>query len=288
VDLIYRFDPFQPVAISRPGDATAAIEALLSGNRRLVSSIQRMQDATIEGKVDSEPTIVPIDLCSMGLPLFKGMTPDQSPYAMVLGCADARVPIEWVFDQGFNDLFVVRIAGNVVGGDCIGSFQYAVRNLGKSVQMVVVLGHTSCGAVTAAVDSYLSPTDYADIAFSHSLRLLIDRIMIVVRGTANAIKRHYGRHIASHPKYREALIEASIYQNAAITAFDLQRELFAREDRPLKVVYGVCNVGTMQVNALPVASAEVGPNLLQAPSKADEIGPLADEIVQALAATQIL
>jgi carbonic anhydrase len=117
---------------------------------------------------------------------------------------------------------------------------------------------------------------------------LIDRIMIVVRGTANAIKRHYGRHIASHPKYREALIEASIYQNAAITAFDLQRELFAREDRPLKVVYGVCNVGTMQVNALPVASAEVGPNLLQAPSKADEIGPLADEIVQALAATQIL
>ncbi len=288
MDLIYRFDPFQPISVSRPGDATAAIEALLSGNPRLVASIQRMQDATIAGKDESEPTIVPIDLCSMGLPLFKGITPDHSPYAMVLGCADVRVPIEWVFDQGFNDLFVVRIAGNVVGGDCIGSFQYAVRNLGKSVQTVVVLGHTCCGAVTAAVDAYLSPSDYADIAFSHSLRLLVDRVMIVVRGMANAIKRHYGRHIATHPNYRAALIEATVYQNAAITAFDLQRELFATEERPLEVVYGVCNVGTMQVNSLPVASPDAGPTLLPAPNRADAIGPLADEVVQALAATHIL
>ncbi|MEX2112916.1 MAG: carbonic anhydrase [Pirellulales bacterium] len=287
MDLIYRFDPFQPISVSRPSSAESAIEALLTGNLRLVSSIQRMQQATMDGKVDAEPTVVPIDLFSLGLPLFKGITPDQLPYALVLGCSDARVPIEWVFDQGFNDLFVVRIAGNVVGADCIGSFQYAVRHLGKSVQTVVVLGHTSCGAVTAAVDAYLSPSDYANIAFSHSLRLLVDRVMIVVRGMANAIKQHYGHEITTHPNYRAALIEATVYQNAAITAFDLKRELFANHVLPLNVVYGVCNVGTMLVTSLPETATTTEPGLKKAPERADEIGPLGEQIVQALAATEI-
>ncbi len=287
MDLIYRFDPFQPISVSRPGNAASAVEALLNGNRRLVSSIQQMQQATIDGKVDAEPTVVPIDLCSLGLPLFKGITPDQLPYALVLGCSDARVPIEWVFDQGFNDLFVVRVAGNVVGADCIGSFQYAVRHLGKSVQAVVVLGHTSCGAVTAAVDAYLSPSDYANIAFSHSLRMLVDRVMIVVRGMANAIKQHYGHEIANHPNYRAALIEATVYQNAAITAFDLKRELFANHEHPLNVVYGVCNVGTMLVTSLPETATTTEPGLQSAPERPDEIGPLGEQIVQALAKSEI-
>ena len=102
----------------------------------------------------------------------------------MLGCSDARVPIELIFDQSPNDLFVVRVAGNVLGVECLGSIDYAVANLGKSLKLVVVLGHTTCGAVSAAVDSYLAPKNYAEIAFTHALRSLVDRIQTAVRGAA--------------------------------------------------------------------------------------------------------
>lgn len=74
----------------------------------------------------------------------------QSPFAAILGCADSRVPPELLFDQGFGDLFVVRVAGNVATPEEIASLEYAVAALGS--QVVLVLGHTSCGAVTAALE----------------------------------------------------------------------------------------------------------------------------------------
>lgn len=74
----------------------------------------------------------------------------QSPYAAILGCADSRVPVEILFDEGFGDLFAVRVAGNVATPEELGSLEYAVAVLG--VQVVLVLGHTACGAVTAAVE----------------------------------------------------------------------------------------------------------------------------------------
>ena len=72
----------------------------------------------------------------------------QQPFAAVLACADSRVPVELLFDQGIGDLFVVRVAGNVCGPDQIASLEYAAEHLGAP--LVVVLGHTQCGAVTAA------------------------------------------------------------------------------------------------------------------------------------------
>src|SRR5262249_5108503 len=153
----YRFDPYQPIKAERPGDTDAAIKRLLDGNWRHVQFVRQMQDALLDDVPDEKQTIVPIDLVSMGLPFVSGTALDQSPFALVLGCSDARVPIESVFDQSFNDLFVVRIAGNVLGTECVGSFDYAVRHLGGGLKAVVVLGHTGCGAVTAAVDTYLNP-----------------------------------------------------------------------------------------------------------------------------------
>ena len=79
----------------------------------------------------------------------------QTPKAAVLGCSDSRAPVEMIFDQGFGDLFVVRDAGNVPGVDEIGSLEYAVEHL--DVPLVVVLGHTKCGAVTAAVQGADEP-----------------------------------------------------------------------------------------------------------------------------------
>lgn len=75
----------------------------------------------------------------------------QNPFAVVLGCADSRVPVELVFDQGFGDLFVIRNAGNVVMEDVAGSIEYAAVHL--HTKLVVVMGHQGCGAVTAALKS---------------------------------------------------------------------------------------------------------------------------------------
>lgn len=75
----------------------------------------------------------------------------QQPFATVLGCADSRIPPELIFDQGFGDLFVIRVAGNVIGEEVAGSIQYAVQHL--RTPLLVVLGHEGCGAVTAAVQA---------------------------------------------------------------------------------------------------------------------------------------
>jgi carbonic anhydrase len=79
------------------------------------------------------------------------LTAAQQPFATILACSDSRVPPELVFDQGFGDLFVIRVAGNVVASDVIGSIEYAVVHLRTSLLMV--MGHEKCGAVTAAVES---------------------------------------------------------------------------------------------------------------------------------------
>lgn len=79
----------------------------------------------------------------------------QHPYAVILGCADSRVPPELIFDEGLGDLFVIRDAGNVVDDEVLGSIEYAVEHLG--VQLVMVLGHEKCGAVSAALASDKAP-----------------------------------------------------------------------------------------------------------------------------------
>jgi carbonic anhydrase len=81
----------------------------------------------------------------------KRLTAGQKPFAAILACSDSRVPTELVFDQGFGDLFVIRVAGNVISTDVVGSLKYAGHHL--HVPLLVVLGHEGCGAVTAALDA---------------------------------------------------------------------------------------------------------------------------------------
>ena len=80
----------------------------------------------------------------------------QKPYATILGCSDSRVPPELIFDAGFGDLFIIRLAGNIIAEDVIGTLQYAVAHLHTS--LVIVLGHEGCGAVTATVEEMLHKT----------------------------------------------------------------------------------------------------------------------------------
>ncbi|MGD9577238.1 MAG: carbonic anhydrase [Syntrophorhabdus sp.] len=85
----------------------------------------------------------------------KEVTKGQKPFAVIVGCSDSRIPPELIFDQGLGDLFVVRLAGNIVDALALGSIEYAVEHLGT--KLVVVLGHGKCGAVTAAAQSADAP-----------------------------------------------------------------------------------------------------------------------------------
>lgn len=94
----------------------------------------------------------------------------QEPFAIVLGCSDSRVPAELVFDQGFGDLFVIRVAGNIVAPSQIGSVEFAAARFGTG--LVVVLGHTQCGAITATLEELLGKATTS----SRNLRSIVNRV----------------------------------------------------------------------------------------------------------------
>jgi carbonic anhydrase len=99
------------------------------------------------------------------------MAAPQKPFAIVLGCSDSRTPVEILFDQGFGDLFVVRIAGNIVAPSGVGSVEFAASQFGT--RLVVVMGHTQCGAITASLNAIQSGTGPE----SKNLRSITDRIV---------------------------------------------------------------------------------------------------------------
>src|SRR5688500_8236906 len=100
----------------------------------------------------------------------------QEPHAIILGCSDSRVPAEIVFDQGLGDLFVIRVAGNIVAPSQVGSVEYAAERY--ETRLVVVLGHTQCGAILATLEELRQPTENQ----SRNLRAIVDRVRPSVAG----------------------------------------------------------------------------------------------------------
>jgi len=135
--------------LPRPETAEQALEMLKQGNARFVENVQNPQSTLLASNA---------------------LTHVHEPFAIILGCSDARVPAEIVFDQGLGDLFVIRVAGNVVAPSQIGSVEFATEKFGT--KLVVVLGHSHCGAVTACVETLINP----DQQFSPNLRSIVDRI----------------------------------------------------------------------------------------------------------------
>jgi carbonic anhydrase len=278
MDVIYRYDPFEPIEHRPIKDADEAIENLARGHNRY-STIFRQLQREIMGGSAPQQFVIPGNVLSMGLPRVTGTAPAQTPFALVLGCSDARVPIEQIFDQSPNDLFVIRVAGNVLGVECLGSIDYAVSNLGKSLKLVVVLGHSSCGAVTAAVDAYLAPKNYAQIGFTHALRSLLDRVHTAVRGAASALERVGGSRVARRSDYREALLEAAVFLNAAITAFDVQRELKIPPANDTRVVYGVFDLVVQHLRSHP---RQESPIFADTPSGPEDLNEIAIAIAKSI------
>jgi carbonic anhydrase len=104
------------------------------------------------------------------------LTMTQQPFAIILGCSDARVPAEIVFDQGLGDLFVIRVAGNIVAPSQVGSVEFAAARFGT--RLVVVLGHSECGAILATLEELRQPTENQ----SRNLRAIVDRVRPSVEG----------------------------------------------------------------------------------------------------------
>jgi len=130
--------------------ARQALQALRDGNRRFVAERQR-KDRT-------------------GATRREEVTERQEPFAIILGCSDSRVPAEIVFDQGLGDLFVIRVAGNIVAPSQIGSVEFAAEQF--KTRLVVVLGHTGCGAINATIEQLKRPAEMQ----SRNLRAIVDRV----------------------------------------------------------------------------------------------------------------
>src|SRR5262249_4409920 len=131
--------------------ASEALDLLREGNRRFVMNQSRAGSSSHHER---------------RLSLVSG----QEPFAIVLGCSDSRVPAELVFDQGFGDLFVIRVAGNIVAPSQVGSVEFAAARFGT--RLVVVMGHSECGAITATVEELLGRSTTA----SQNLRSIVDRV----------------------------------------------------------------------------------------------------------------
>ena len=130
--------------------AREALDRLREGNRRFV------------GDASARDTFAD--------PRRRELAAGQEPFAIILGCSDSRVPAEIVFDQGLGDLFVIRVAGNIVAPSQIGSVEFAAGRFGT--RLVVVLGHSSCGAILATLEELRRPSGDQ----SRNLRAIVDRI----------------------------------------------------------------------------------------------------------------
>jgi carbonic anhydrase len=131
---------------------------------------------------------------------------EQEPVAIILGCSDARVPAELIFDQGLGDLFVIRVAGNIVAPSLVGSVEFAASQFGT--RLVVVLGHSKCGAVTATLDELQRPTANQ----SRNLRSIVDRIRPSVESLLATDLKHD----------RDAIIEQAVRLNIRASADHLR------------------------------------------------------------------
>jgi carbonic anhydrase len=167
--------------------APLALERLQEGNRRFAADV-RSRDAITNRKRRGE------------------LATGQEPFAIILGCADSRVPAEIVFDQGLGDLFVIRVAGNIVAPSQIGSVEFAAERTGA--RLVVVLGHSMCGAVLATLEELRRPIENR----SPNLRAIVDRVKPSIKGLLDA----------DPPHDSEALVQEAVRANIRASAGQLR------------------------------------------------------------------
>lgn len=183
--------------------AHEALTRLLEGNRRFVSNVRGSDALLGQARRTELPT-------------------GQEPFAIILGCSDSRVPAEIVFDQGLGDLFVIRVAGNIVAPSQVGSVEFAADRFGT--RLVVVLGHSQCGAILATLEELRRPKENQ----SRNLRSIVDRVRPSVEGLLATDLRHdlnalveqavraNIRASADHLRHGSELLEQQIQENGLL------------------------------------------------------------------------
>jgi carbonic anhydrase len=142
-----------------------ALARLREGNHRFASDVRSRETLTSQARRSE-------------------LAAGQEPFAIILGCSDSRVPAEIVFDQGLGDLFVIRVAGNIVASSQVGSVEFAAARFGT--RLVAVLGHSQCGAVLATLEELQRPTHRQ----SRHLRSIVDRVRPSVEALLSTELRH--------------------------------------------------------------------------------------------------
>ena len=170
--------------------ALTALEYLREGNRRFVSGETRSRKDTLNQERRSE------------------LASCQQPYATILGCSDSRVPPEMIFDQGLGELFVIRVAGNIATPPQIGSVEFATKHLGA--RLIVVLGHSKCGAVQATLEAIAHPEETP----SRNLGSIVENI----RPSVETLGQQ------EPPLSPEMLMQRAVRANIAATANRLRKE----------------------------------------------------------------
>lgn len=145
--------------------AREALDRLREGNLRFVSN-ERSSDVFLSHARRTE------------------LTAGQEPFAIILGCSDSRVPAEIVFDQGLGDLFVIRVAGNIIAPSLVGSVEFAAARFGT--RLVVVLGHSQCGAILATLEELQRPSENQ----SRNLQAIVNRVRPSVQALLATDLRH--------------------------------------------------------------------------------------------------
>ena len=167
--------------------AREALERLQEGNRRFASGVRSIDMLASQTRRDA-------------------LAAGQEPFAIVLGCSDSRVPAEMIFDQGLGDLFVIRVAGNIVASSQVGSVEFAAERFGTP--LVVVLGHSQCGAILATLEELMRPRENQ----SRNLRSIVDR----VRPSVEAL---LATELRNDP---EALVRQAVRSNVRVSANQLR------------------------------------------------------------------
>jgi carbonic anhydrase len=170
--------------------ASEALDRLKEGNRRFVSGVRNLDTFFSQ-------------------PARRHFIAGQEPFAVILGCSDSRVPVEIVFDQGLGDLFVIRVAGNIVAPSQVGSVEFAAERFGT--RLVVVLGHTSCGAIEATLDHLQQVTERP----SGNLSSIVDRIRPSVEGLLATELRHDRDALARHAVRAHVRVSASYLRHGS-------------------------------------------------------------------------
>src|SRR5881409_1055371 len=181
-------------------DAIEALERLRAGNRRFIANRTAAVPATQERRTE--------------------LTERQEPFAIILGCSDSRVPAELVFDQGLGDLFVIRVAGNIVAPSQIGSVEFAAERF--NTRLVVVLGHSGCGAIIATLDELRRPSENQ----SRNLRAIVDRVRPSVEGLLATELRHDADALVGHAVRANVRVSANHLRHGS----EVLEQLIAKGD----------------------------------------------------------